>query len=233
MSKTVTTISSTIGAIVGAVITHIIMPVYEMPQSIMQMQYMPSLDRMGEIHAEYGKVVMGNGTIAIAVVGATLGLGSGLCGQTKSRWIRALAGCLLGAGGGALGGWVGGWLDWNIVANLGRLTILGYEIDPMFHATLIQCAVWMIVGSSIGLAIAAIDGISHGLLGGLLTGVTYSVIGSFAFPGTNQLSIVPPSLLEQIVWSGWAGIVLAVAISLSKSKLKGQPAENDKSAPAS
>ena len=207
-----------IGAIAGAAIVHLIMPVYQVPRSISEMIYMPSLDRVGEINAEFAKVTTGNGAITMGLLGACIGLAIGVTAPRK-RLMMGLVALVIGAVSGSVAGYTSGWIVSSISANLGRFAIAGYEMDAMFQAVLIQITAWAIPGAAIGLVVAKIEGASMGILAGLLAGIAYTIMASFVFAGTNMVTIVPPTISEQVIWSGLAGIFLGIGCGLSRAKL--------------
>jgi hypothetical protein len=210
--------ATVMGSAAGVALVMFLHPLFGMPDELGSMPLTPSLEYMAKYNSAYQSMSIGNGAINFSLIGVAIGVAIALLVATRASAVSRLLTALLGLLGGAVGGAIGGWLLANASATQGRLTIQGFAFDPMLQAVLFQTICWGGIGIGVGVALASCQklaigtGVVAGIAGGVIAALAHAVIGSFFFPDTGIVDLLPPSALERFLWATYCASALGLGI---------------------
>ncbi len=206
---------SLLGAIVGIFVVTQIEPIFSMPNEFADYPIQPTTEYMVRYHAALRFMYSSNFAIYFAILGLGIGLFAGLFAGGKRRLAASASSGFLGCVFGAIGGLLSGLSVAFALQNSGRaIPFLGLQIEPIVQTTAMQCFVWAIVATGVGLGFSVATGssigkgIQMGLIAGCLVGVGYTLVEGICFPSVNGFLVVPISTYEKLTWAALAGITI-------------------------
>lgn len=198
---------------------------YELPLEFQEMPMSPSSEYMVRYKIAFHKMICGNYSIHFAICGALIGLACGAIGATKPSVPASSVAAVGGAVGGAICGYFGGMLLGHLTTlamdvNWETVRYIGIPIDQFIQTTLMQCMVWIIIGTGIGLASTIPSGsvtryrlgILGGVVGGLIAGIVYSLAAAIAFSSSNAVDFVPKYREEIFLWTTVCSLSIFVGL---------------------
>lgn len=206
---------SLLGAIVGIFVVMQIEPIFSMPNEFADYPIQPTTEYMVRYHAALRFMYSCNFAIYFAILGMGIGLLTGLCAGGRRRFAAMASSGFLGGVFGAIGGFLSGLSVAYAIQNSGRaIPFLGLQIEPIVQTTAMQCFVWAIVATGIGVGFCVATGrsigkgLQMGFLAGCLVGVGYTLVEGICFPSANGFLVVPISTYQKLTWASLAGIAI-------------------------
>jgi|GEM_PF-1675344 len=207
----------------------------ELPSEFAELPMSPSKEYMARYRMAFRELLTGNYAIHFGALGALLGLAIGMVGTSKNQTASIGSAIFGGFVGGAmfatLGGFVLGWITTlGLEVNWETIRFIGFHVDPFVQSTLLQCAIWSVMGIGIGIGCTlssfsiqrVFRGVRGGLFGGVLAGILHSISAAIFFSGSSAFDFVPVNFSERIVWALTCGICICIGLLYSLAKRCGQ-----------
>lgn len=168
-----------------------------------------------------------NATLNFGVLGAAIGLLTGLI--TTSR--RRIPSAIIAAVAGGLAGAVSGYFAGNLVAD----HVFASADQTLLKSFGFHFAIWgsilAITLGSIGLiqnsGLGLVAGLIAGLVGGCCSSIAYNLVGAIAFPKSDLTLLFPRDFVQCVVWAAACALAAAVVAQVA---LQGNVSEKKESA---
>ena len=156
-----------------------------------------------------------------AIIGSILGLSFGAFAGGSRRMPATIAGGLVGGLLGAGLGFLGGlYVAKTILLNAEQTLQESLGLQAAVWGLILAGIVWSVAATNLGVQSALTPGFV-GLLAGLLVAMEHFVVGSFKFPTSNPLFLVPEGATERLYWliafPVVSGLILAIGLRSQKS----------------
>lgn len=207
-----------LGALLGLGLVLQIDPVLQMPEELGSWPMNPTAEYIAKYNQAYSRMWMGNLLIDFAIIGFLTAFVPALLSARRASIGSRFAMVVLSLIGGGSAGLVTGLMLGSAHSTQGRLTLLGWMMDPMLQSVLFHTICWSGIGMGIGAAMAkgykqpVANGIVGGLLGGFMAAMLHALVGSILFPSSDMANLLPPNATERFLWVAYSSAAIGAGI---------------------